>query len=182
MGDSAKNPVLLLTRKFESTPTASTDVVSESQDGESTQKQQHSKLTKSILKLSKKKDQRKQNSEQRTEFAPKVSEFTFKGGAEGSVKVDIRDLSRPLTVAASKKGDDPDGLSKKAGGLNAGQQSTAKADKKGSQVHREVRSLKARQPTRAPLVKHKEEKLLRQVGYNVAVDEVGWLLSRIRVY
>ena len=176
MGDSAKNPVLLLTRKFESTPTASTDVVSESQDGESTQqqqKQQHSKLTKSILKLSKKKDQRKQNSEQRTEFAPKVSEFTFKGGAEGSVKVDIRDLSRPLTVAASKKGDDFDGLSKKADGLNAGQQSTAKADKKGSQVHREVRSLKARQPTRAPLVKHKEEKLLRQVGYNVAVDEVG---------
>ena len=173
MGDSAKNPVLLLTRKFESTPTASTDVVSESQDGESTQKQQHSKLTKSILKLSKKKDQRKQNSEQRTEFAPKVSEFTFKGGAEGSVKVDIRDLSRPLTVAAGKKGDDADGLSKKADGLNAGQQSTAKADKKGSQVHREVRSLKARQPTRAPLVKHKEEKLLRQVGYNVAVDEVG---------
>ena len=125
-------------------------------------------LAKSILKLTKKEDKRKRNSEQRTEFAPKVSEFTFKGGVGGSVKVDIRDLSRPLLVANGSKV----GETEVVEDASASTKKAAKTNKKGSVVHKEVKNLKARQPARAPLVKHKEEKLLRKVGYNVAVDEV----------
>ena len=180
MGDTAKPPLLLLTRKFETTASADHDDGSvKDNEPHQNDKQQHSKLTKSILKLSKKKDKRKQNSEQRTEFAPKVSEFTFKGGAEGSVKVDIRDLSRPLTLSTKskdakqkKKIEESDAGEEGVNSNAAADDQPVKTDKKGSAVHREVRGLKARKPTRAPLVKHKEEKLLRQVGYNVAVDEV----------
>ena len=183
MGDAKKNPVLLLTRKFDSTASTAPENSEGNNDEPHNEKLQHSKLTKSILKLSEKKDKRKANSEQRTEFAPKVSEFTFKGGSQGSVKVDIRDLSRPLTKGKKSAKKVVDEGQADINSNAASGDAPVKTDKKGTAVHREVRGLKARKPTRAPLVKHKEERLIRQVGYNVAVDEVclreSWLLMKI---
>ena len=177
-----EHPVLLLTRKYEPASSSSSAVVAIGDnvgDNQQTQKL-HVNLTKSILKLSQNKKgekRRRDVGEHRTEFAPKVSEFTFKGGVGGSVKVDIRDLARPLTAAAKGAKKDGNATVVAANAIAstddpASDKKKPKINKKGAAIHKEVKSLKARQPARAPLVKHKEEQLLRKVGYNVAVDEV----------